>query len=152
MHLIRLGAALATGLIMAACAAPASDDPLSNTQRPDPSGGQPSTLISTDTAVDPTVRRLEREAIALARTEGCSTAEQCKAAPMGNRPCGGPRYYVPYCPLTTDTTALFAKLAEVKRAEDEYNRRMNLASTCEFRMAPDLEVSGGACRARVPQR
>ena len=151
MHFIRLGATLVIASVTLACASPPADDPLSNAQRRDPPGGsEPSTLISTDTAVDPTVRRLEREAIALARTSGCETAEQCKAAPMGNRPCGGPRYYVPYCPLTTDTTALFAKLAEVTRAENDYNRRMGLASTCEFRMPPDLEINAGACRARVP--
>ena len=148
MHIIRHGAALIGTYLMLACAPQPADNPLSNPQRSDPTG-QPSTLISTDTAVDPTVRRLEREAIALARMDGCGTAQQCQAAPLGNRPCGGPRYYVPYCPLTTDTTALFAKLAEVTRAENEYNRRTGLASTCEFRMAPELEISGGVCRARA---
>ena len=149
MHSIGLGAIVTVACVMLACAAQPADDPLSDAQRPAPSGGQPPRLISTDTAVDPTVRRLEREAIALARTDGCGTAEQCKAAPLGNRPCGGPRYYVPYCPLTTDTTALFAKLAEVSRAENEYNQRSGLASTCEFRMPPELEISSGACRARI---
>ena len=152
MHFIRIRAALSAICVMLGCAAQPPDDPLSNAQRPDASGGQQSTLISTDTAVDPTVRRLEREAIALARTAGCSTAAQCRSAPMGNRPCGGPRYYVPYCPLTTDTTALFAKLAEVARAENAYNQREGLASTCELRMPGELEVRGGACRARAAGR
>ena len=147
MHHIRLGAALAAALAVVACSAPAPDDALSSQPTPR-SGDQPTVLISTDTAVDPLVRRLEREAIALARTDGCATAQQCRSAPLGSRPCGGPRYYVPYCPLTTDSAALFSKLAEMARAEEDYNRRMGLASTCEFRMPPELEVNAGACRAK----
>jgi len=150
MHTIRLGTALIMTYALVACAAPAPDDPLSSKLPPASNTGEPVPLISTDTAVDPTVRRLEREAIALARAGGCTSAEQCRSAPVGSRPCGGPRYYVPYCPLTTDTTALFAKLREVVRAEEDYNRRTGLASTCEFRTPPDLEVSGGLCRARAP--
>ena len=145
MHHFRLGAAVVAIFAVLACSAQAPDDGVSN---PSASTDQPATLISTDTAVDPLVRRLEREAIALARAGGCATAQQCRSAPVGSRPCGGPRYYVPYCPLTTDSAALFAKLAEMARAEEDYNRRQGLASTCEFRSAPELEVSAGACRAK----
>ena len=150
MHYIRLGAILLATCTIAACTPPSPDDAVSSDRQPPGSGpGAQAPLMSTDTATDPTVRRLEREAMALARADGCTSAEQCRSAPVGSRPCGGPRYYVPYCPLTTDSAALFAKLAEVSRAEEEYNRRAGLASTCEFRMAPELELSGGACRARA---
>lgn len=148
MHHIRLGALLAL-VAVAACARPPSDEATGSGQSRVPTGPQ-APLISTDTATDPTVRRLEREAIALARTDGCATAGQCRAAPLGNRPCGGPRFYLPYCPLTTDSTALFAKLAEVFKAEDDYNRRSGLFSTCEYRMPPDLAVTAGVCHARTP--
>ena len=150
MHHAGLGQALIVMLGVVACSAPAPDDALSSSQPPASSSGQAPALISTDTAVDPTVRRLEREALSLVRTDGCATVAQCRSAPMGNRPCGGPRYHVPYCALTTDTTALFAKLAEVVRAEDDYNRRAGLASTCEMRMPSELELTNGACRARAP--
>lgn len=149
MQNVRIGSALLAFFLLAACSSAAPEDATSTPQPPASSTGEPGVLVSTDTAVDPVVRRLEREAIALARTNGCSTAEQCRSAPMGNRPCGGPRYYVPYCPLTTDTAALFAKLKEVVAAENEYNRREGLMSTCEFRTAPELELAAGACRARV---
>lgn len=149
MHNVRIGSALLAIILMAACSNAAPDDATSTPQPPASSTGGQGVLVSTDTAVDPVVRRLEREAIALARTTGCSTVEQCRSAPMGNRPCGGPRYYVPYCPLTTDTAALFAKLKAVVAAENEYNRREGLMSTCEFRGPPEMELSAGACRARV---
>ena len=92
------------------------------------------------------IARLEREARALAHAEGCA-AGQCRTAPVGSRPCGGPRTYIVYCAATTDSAALFAKLAELARAEDAYNRRKQLASTCEFRMPPGVALSGGRCTA-----
>lgn len=97
-----------------------------------------------DTAL---LARLEREARALARTDGCSTAAGCQVAPLGSRPCGGPRDYVVFCATTTDTAALFAKLAELRRAEEAYNREQGMMSTCEFREPPEVELVGGTCRA-----
>ncbi|MDQ3950357.1 MAG: hypothetical protein M3282_08415 [Gemmatimonadota bacterium] len=93
------------------------------------------------------VQRLEREARALARADGCQSSGDCRAAPVGDRPCGGPRTYVVYCARTTDSVALFRKLDELTRAEREYNRQQGLMSTCEFRMPPGVVASGGSCRA-----
>lgn len=92
------------------------------------------------------IARLEREARALARADGC-TAEQCRTAPVGHRPCGGPRTYIVYCAARTDSAALFAKLAELARAEDEYNQRNQMASTCEFREPPSTRIENGSCVA-----
>ncbi|MGI8619800.1 MAG: hypothetical protein ACR2L6_12055 [Gemmatimonadaceae bacterium] len=90
---------------------------------------------------------LEEEAKVIAKTTGCSSVSQCRAAPVGNRACGGPRYYIPYCSLSTDSVALFRKLDEVARAERAYNAKYGIGSTCEFRSPPPLTLSGGECRA-----
>lgn len=100
---------------------------------------------------DPNIQRLEREARALANADGCENSGQCRTAPVGNRPCGGPRTYLVYCSLTTDSAALFRKLEDLSRAEGEYNRSHGLVSTCEFRMPPDVALSGRSCQA-APQR
>jgi hypothetical protein len=92
------------------------------------------------------IARLEAEARLLARTAGCAAAGQCRTAPVGSRPCGGPRTYLAYCAATTDTAALLAKLDELRRAEDEYNRKSGMMSTCEFRTPPRVELAGGSCR------
>lgn len=91
---------------------------------------------------------LEEQAKKIVMTSGCSALSQCRAAPVGNRACGGPRYYIAYCAASTDSVALFRKLDEVKAAEDAYNRKYNLASTCEFRMPPAVGLEGGVCAAR----
>jgi len=94
-----------------------------------------------------TVNRLEREARALAVTSGCSDATQCRSAPVGAKSCGGPRYYLPYCPLSTDSVALYRKLAELATAEREYNRKSGMMSNCSVEMPPQLAFDGGQCRA-----
>lgn len=96
------------------------------------------------------VEALEQEAKAIAGTTGCSSTSGCRAAPVGNRACGGPRYYIVYCAATTDSVPLYRKLDEVAAAENEYNRKYGIMSTCEFRMPPDMALIGGECRAAAP--
>jgi hypothetical protein len=145
MHHIRLGISLVVVCAALACVKPTSDDPpASDIETPIP------LQVGVDTATDPLIRRLEREAVALAKVDGCTSASQCRSAPVGSRACGGPRYYLPYCPLTTDSSALFRKLAEVERAEQDYNRRNQLVSTCEMRLPGELVLTGRACAFRAP--
>ncbi len=94
------------------------------------------------------ITALEDQAKALVKTDGCSAADECRAAAVGSRACGGPRYYLVYCAKTTDTTALFNKLKEVAAAEEEYNKRYQIMSTCEFRMPPKVALIGSSCQAQ----
>jgi hypothetical protein len=91
---------------------------------------------------------LEDQAKALVKAGGCSSASQCRTAAVGSRACGGPRYYLVYCSLTTDSAALYRKLNAVAAAEQEYNTRYQLASTCEFRMPPQVAMIAGSCQAQ----
>lgn len=90
---------------------------------------------------------LENQAKALVQTDGCSSAWDCRTAPVGARACGGPRYYLIYCSRTTDSVALFRKLDAVAAAEREFNSRYQLVSTCEFRLPPKVALSGTSCQA-----
>ena len=96
------------------------------------------------------LQRLEREARALARVDGCTSGGECRAAPVGDRACGGPRTYIVYCARTTDSVALYRKLDELAEAERAYNQQQGVASTCEFRMPPRLVAGLGSCRAAAP--
>ena len=91
---------------------------------------------------------LEDQAKALAKTDGCTSADQCRTAAVGNRACGGPRYYLVYCSRTTDSAALFAKLKAVAEAESEFNTKYQIVSTCEFRMPPKVAMVGASCQAQ----
>lgn len=91
---------------------------------------------------------LEGQAKRVANTVGCAESGGCRAAPVGSRACGGPRYYIPWCARTTDSAALYSKLGEVAKAEQAYNRKYGIASTCEYRMPPTVGVVAGACASR----
>jgi hypothetical protein len=150
---MRILAAAALVLFTAACApSPARQDARGADDAPSP----PSTVPAAPGTTAPAdaeaqgdtgrIVRLEREARALAHAEGC-TAGACRTAPVGSRPCGGPRTYLVYCAATTDSAALFAKLAELARAEAAFNSASGMASTCEYRMPPNVAVQGGRCAA-----
>ena len=94
-----------------------------------------------------TVAKLEAEARALVKTEGCAGSGQCKAAPLGAKPCGGPRAYLVFCPLTTNELALTRKLDELRVAEERYNRESGLMSDCAMVTEPRVEAVNGICRA-----
>ena len=91
--------------------------------------------------------RLEADAKALVRTDGCNATGLCRTAPVGAKGCGGPRLYFVYCAATTDSAALFRKLDELKAAETKFNQAVNTISTCEFRTPPGVLAEGGSCRA-----
>ena len=104
----------------------------------------PSGSVGTQQGDWDAILKLEAEAKAIAKTSSCTTSE-CRAAPVGSRACGGPRYYIPYCSKSTDSAALYGKLDEVAKAEQAFNKKYGIASTCEFRMPPTVEAVGGAC-------
>ncbi|HEY0242579.1 MAG TPA: hypothetical protein VGC52_07940 [Gemmatimonadaceae bacterium] len=91
------------------------------------------------------IEALEVEAKAIAKIDGCVVSSACRTAPVGSRGCGGPRYYIPWCSASTDSAALYAKLAQVAKAEQAFNAKYSMASTCEMRLAPAVVSSGGSC-------
>ena len=154
-------AAVIVSLALAACAP--SPSPRDGSERNPPAGSgevapAPAPLSRAAPAPDAgaapadtnQIARLEREARALAHAEGCG-AGACRTAPVGSRPCGGPRTYIVYCAATTDSAALFAKLAELARAEEAFNAASGMASTCEYRMPPNVTLQGGRCVAAAAE-
>jgi hypothetical protein len=112
-----------------------------------PSSGPDAVVAGSQQSDWAAIVRLEDGAKAIAKIPGCASSE-CRAAPVGSRACGGPRYYIPYCAKTTDSVTLYRKLDEVAKAERAYNAKYKLASTCEFRMPPLVEAIGGSCVAK----
>ena len=130
--------------VIACTQAPLKSEDTSETPRSGSNTAAPGTQQGDSAAIS----KLEQEAKAIAKTSGCSSSSDCRAAAVGSRACGGPRYYLPYCARSTDSVALYRKLDEVAAAEKAYNTKYQLVSTCEFRMAPAVEAAGGVCSAR----
>lgn len=104
-------------------------------------------MLNTQKPPTQSVASLESAARALASTSGCERSAQCRTAPLGAKGCGGPRAYLVYCPLTTDTAALLRTLRELERVEQEFNRKNQIVSTCEFMTPPAVRVVAGRCAA-----
>ena len=137
------GIVLVLGFATACTKAPITPNPTDSGQP----GGSNETLSGTQQADWSAIVKLEDEAKAIAKVSGCATSE-CRAAAVGSRACGGPRYYLPYCAKTTDSVALYRKLDEVAKAEQAYNKKYQIVSTCEFQMPPTVEAVGGSCVAK----
>jgi hypothetical protein len=89
---------------------------------------------------------LESEATALANPTGCTDVSECRTAPVGALACGGPRYHVVYCSLTTDEDALLRSLDRLARREERFNRQCDIVSICIFREPPQLTLVDGVCQ------
>ena len=155
---MKLPAAVAALFLAAACA-PGPDTRTSSSDAPraTPGGGSAAPAPSGDgtssgggapqDSLQRLIQRLEREAKQIAKAAPCADGGQCRTAPVGSRPCGGPREYIVYCATATDSAALFRTLDELARVEQEYNEKTGAVSTCEFRLPPETELTGNACRA-----
>ena len=134
---------LALIFLLAACAQRPSETEMGGAAAlPDISGNEEQDFA--------TLARLKTEARAMARADGCASAGQCRALPMGAKPCGGPWEYLVYCSLTTDEAALRAHLDQLRQFEDSLNRRYSRGSTCDMVMEPATVLDGGSCRAGSP--
>jgi hypothetical protein len=107
-------------------------------------------MASDTLSVAARIAQLEAAARALAKTDGCSTSEQCRTAPVGAKGCGGPRTYLVYCAASTDSVALFRKLDSLRAIETTYNASSGMAGTCDFRTPPTVTARGGSCRESTP--
>ncbi len=125
-----------------ACSPPASPPPSG------PAATAVATAGSGQAAGRAAITQLEQEARALAKVDGCAGSGQCKAAPVGAKACGGPRLWLPYCPLTTDVPALMSKLTALQGAEQQFNRTYGVVSDCSYVAEPTLTATGGGCRVR----
>lgn len=96
------------------------------------------------------VQELEQKARTTARTDGCERLDQCATAPVGAKPCGGPRTYLVYCKATTNEDELFAALDELKRTEEAYNRAEGRISDCSLVTPPSVQLEGTSCVAATP--
>jgi hypothetical protein len=92
------------------------------------------------------IQQAETRAKGLVHTEKCATAGECRTAPVGAVACGGPRYYLTYCPASTDTAALNRLLDRIKTMETAYNKKWRIMSSCLFRTPPVPGIVGGSCQ------
>ncbi len=65
----------------------------------------------------------------------CENSEDWTFTPYGAKACGGPQWFLAY-PTTIDVEAFLEKIEVYTKAEDDYNRKWSVFSTCEVINAP----------------
>ncbi len=78
-------------------------------------------------------------------TTRCVDRSQCRAMPLGSKPCGGPWSYVVYSTATTDSGALALAVQRYNVADAELNRKLGRVSDCSFVSPPKLDCVLGFC-------
>lgn len=94
----------------------------------------------------PDVAALKAEARALAEPR-CGDAAQCKAVPLGSKPCGGPTEFIVTCGTAKNAAALEAKAKQASAAEQRLNEKEQRMGTCTALAPPTLKLEGGRCTA-----
>jgi hypothetical protein len=111
----------------------------------------PSDPLAADEAADlKEIQRLKARVHTIANLGGCAGSGECRLAPLGTKPCGGPWSYIAYCPRTTDTAALRKTLDEVQRKEHAFNEAYHPISDCMMAVQPQPGHVGGRCVAAAP--
>lgn len=134
--------------VLAACASNTVPSDADTGATPPSNTGQAPGTATSQQADWAAIEKLEGEAKAIAKTSGCQASSECRTAAVGSRACGGPRYFIPYCAKATDSAALASRLDAVAKAEQAYNTKYQIASTCEMRMPPPVTLTGGVCTAQ----
>lgn len=79
------------------------------------------------------------EIIATAESVACEDASLWGVTGVGQKACGGPVGYLAY-PTTIDVAAFLERLETHRQAEDEFNRRWGITSTCDVTPMPTAVV------------
>jgi hypothetical protein len=81
------------------------------------------------TPADPSAE-LRGEIVRLIGTSACRDDGQCRALPLGSKPCGGPEGYLAWSTAATDARQLEALASRYKAARQAHNQRLGLMSDC----------------------
>jgi len=76
---------------------------------------------------------------------------QCRAIALGVKTCGGPREYLLYSTEVTETRTLHDLVDKFNRCDHDRNKRLELASDCEFVVEPTLVLKDGVCSVKIPR-
>lgn len=95
------------------------------------------------------LQQLRQRVVWEIRKPTCSERLQCRAIPLGAKPCGGPWSYAVYSTATTDSAALAVAVERYNTEDAELNRELGRVSDCNFVSPPTVECVAGLCSPSV---
>ena len=76
-------------------------------------------------------------------------AGSCRMLSLGDRPCGGPAYFLAYSVTDGDSVQVATLAGRIAEIDRRANVALGLVSTCELRLPPPVELRGGRCQSAV---
>lgn len=80
-------------------------------------------------------------------TAAADDVSQCRLAPLGHKPCGGPASYLVYSVRDLDESALLAAIAQYNKLDQAQQQAIGLVSDCAIVPQPVVTLQNGVCVA-----
>jgi hypothetical protein len=100
-------------------------------------------IAQADPAAD--LAKLRAEIDALIGAGRCMNLVQCRVAPLGSKPCGGPAEYLVYSWISTDKVALETRIAEYNFLQEDLQRKDAAAGACVVTPEPVATCVNNRC-------
>lgn len=71
---------------------------------------------------------------------------QCKVVGVGQKPCGGPAFYLPYSTKDVDEAKLLSQIEAYNQLAKAHNHRSGMMSDCAIVPVPQVALVGGFCK------
>ena len=81
-------------------------------------------------------------------TPRAMTVAECRAVPVGEKPCGGPWSFLVSSATGEQELAVIQRAARTAALDREANEQFGIASGCELVPEPEIVVENGVCVAR----
>jgi hypothetical protein len=75
----------------------------------------------------------------------CMNLVQCRVAPLGSTPCGGPSEYLVYSWISTDKAALETRIAEYNFLQEDVQKKQAAAGACVVPPEPVAACVNNRC-------
>ena len=148
----RLGACIASLLVVAGCQSQGPDLPSASAQPPTalPSPASPVTpppMAGSGAQDDATLQSQIRAEIG---TAACTSNTQCRTLPLGAQACGGPQAWLAWSTAVSREATLNTLSEQLSALQRQRNAQNRMVSTCQFKADPGAWCPAQQCVLRAP--
>lgn len=86
---------------------------------------------------------------ALTANRQADNVSQCRVAPLGHKPCGGPQSYLVYSVKNLDEATLLQKIEQYSQLSQARQEAAGLVSDCAIVPEPAVALKDGVCVASL---
>ncbi len=138
---------LLAAVLVGCSESPPAGDALQSAPVPAPSQGDPTMTASNSAQPSKTKQQWYQQIKQQVGSAAADDVSQCRLAPLGHKPCGGPASYLVYSVRDLDEPALLAAIAQYNALDQAQQRASGLVSDCAIVPEPVVTLQNGVCVA-----